>query len=117
MRTLLTLIVTLLVAFVFALPDAVLAAFNGSIDSTSGHPGDRVTVVSSDTGPFEVGATGLYLMPAIDPNRPEGSINCLDEPGSRFLGAFERVKLKARLAFIVPAVPPGAYEVRMDVPT
>lgn len=90
---------------------------NGSIDSTSGRPGDRVTVVSTDTGPLVVGATGLYLMPAIDPNRPERSINCANEPGSHFLGAFEQVGSTARLLFDVPAVTPGAYEVRMDVPS
>ncbi len=117
MRTSSRFLASLLVAVAFARPDTVLAAFNGSIDSTSGRPGDRVTVVSTDTGPLVVGATGLYLMPAIDPNRPERSINCANELGSYFLGAFEQVGSTARLLFDVPAVTPGAYEVRMDVPS
>ena len=98
------------------MPEAVLAAFNGSIDATSGRPGDKVTVVSADTGPFVVGATGLYFMPAVDPRRPESSIDCTEEPGSQFLGPFERLASSARLVFAVPPVAPGDYEVRMNVP-
>jgi hypothetical protein len=116
MRTSLRLIATLVVAMAFALPNAVSGAFNGSMDATSGRPGDKITVLSDDTGPFEVGATGLYLMPAIDPNRPQRSINCRREPGSHFLGVFERVDTTARLTFVVPEVRPRAYDVRMDVP-
>lgn len=111
------LIAAILVALTLSAPTVALAAFNGSIDATSGRPGDRITVVSDDTGPLEVGATGLYLMPAVNLNRPDDSINCSNEPGSHFLGAFERVELKARLTFIIPVVPPGAYDVRMDVPS
>ncbi len=111
------LVAILLGALAFASPAAVLAAFNGSISSTSAHPGDRVTVVSTDSGPFVVGATGLYLMRTVDPSRAERAIDCADEPGSLFLGPFERVGSTVRLVFVVPAVTPGDYEVRMDVPS
>jgi len=99
-----------------ALPGVVAAAFNGSIDALAGRPGDTITVTSTDTGPAVVGATGLYLLPAIDSGRPEREISCADEPGARFLGAFRPADSGMRVHFTVPSVAPGAYEVRMDVP-
>jgi hypothetical protein len=106
------------VAIVVALaaPSVANGAFNGYIDADSGHPGDRVTVTSADGGPFIVGATGLFLLPAVDSARDERDLNCAAEQGSRFLGQFERRGSGARVVFVVPTVAPGRYEVRMDVP-
>lgn len=103
-------------ALPLAVPGVVAAAFNGSIDALAGRPGDTITVTSTDTGPAAVGATGLYLLSAIDSGRPEREISCAGEPGGRFLGAFRQADSGMRVVFTVPSVEPGPYEVRMNVP-